>query len=573
MNRTFLLPLTLLACSSLFAQPSGRKNVIVLLLDQLRADRLSTYGNSRPSSPYIDRMAIEGVQLDRFYSNAPWTGPSQGTLVTSQHPSTHGETLFAMRSSPPAFPSYPTIAETFQAAGYKTAAFVNNPVAGPYLTGRGIGHYDLRQGFFGLAPSTGGPTVDRILSWLDSNSGAPFYMYVVLWEPHNPYNPPPAHDLFRNQSYPEYTSAGFGAPVYDLFRLANLGDRKAIERIIQLYDGKIHEVDETVGRLMNGLRLRGLKQNTIVMLTSDHGELLYSHPEDYLTADHRSLYDAAVHVPAIFWGAGIPENKRVNGIASHLDTAPTLLDIAGAPALPGAQGKSLAPMILSGVQSVNEFVYAEQDLSERLRSVRDSRYKLIFNPETGVRQLFDTVKDPREEQDLVAIFPNRTEWLSGVLEDWTKRFAPPATVLEERYRATAPRSPVIDELTTGGNLHLNGIGWLPVDCDTCYLKRAYVTDGIAAGETPRTATWRTDNVMRGLYRISIWFGAVPGGLSSEIPVTVQTANGPVPFRVNPARNPGAWQELGTFEDPVSVTLTNETRGRVMVDAVQFDSIR
>jgi arylsulfatase A-like enzyme len=115
-----------------------------------------------------------------------------------------------------------------------------------------------------------------------------------------------------------------------LFRWADLGDRKAIERMTQLYDGKIHFVDSYLGRVLDKLRDSGLARNTIVFLTSDHGKLLYSHPDDFLTFDHRSLYDQVMHVPGIIWGAGVPQGKTIDALATHIDIAPTLLELASA---------------------------------------------------------------------------------------------------------------------------------------------------------------------------------------------------------------------------------------------------
>ena len=108
-----------------------------------------------------------------------------------------------------------------------------------------------------------------------------------------------------------------------------LGDQKAIERLYQLYDGKIHFIDRYVGEILDRVRALGLEENTLVVLTSDHGELLYSHPSDYLTFDHRSLYDAVLHIPMIMAGPGVPRERVIDGLGSNVDTAPTVLELAG----------------------------------------------------------------------------------------------------------------------------------------------------------------------------------------------------------------------------------------------------
>src|ERR1700730_2895648 len=325
-------------------------NVVVILADQLQANRLHTYGNPRPTSPNIDALASAGVKFNRYYSVAPWTAPSQGTIATSLYPSRHGETLFMQRTSPPAFtPDTVTLAQTFKNSGYHTGAFVNNAVAGPYLLGKGFDDFDVQVGVSLTPASKAENTNPRIFNWLDKVQSNPFFLYIDYWEPHSPYAPPPTHDLFKSDAYPDQTTVGFDpSPAeLNLVRWANLNDRQAIARIIQLYDGFIHYVDFYIGQLVDEFKRRGLYDNTIFLISSDHGELLYSHPEDYLNMHQRSLYEAALHVPALFFGKNIPTGKTVNVLASNIDLAPTLLALAGAAPMPVSQvqGLSLAPLI------------------------------------------------------------------------------------------------------------------------------------------------------------------------------------------------------------------------------------
>src|SRR5581483_515710 len=127
------------------AQSPPRKNVILISIDQCQADRLHIYGNSRQTSPNLDRMAAEGVCFRRFYSAAPWTAPSYTAMMTSQYPSRHGVTLFFPRQVEAPKPDATLLAELFRSAGYQTSAFVNNSVAGKHVTGRGFDEYDEGQ--------------------------------------------------------------------------------------------------------------------------------------------------------------------------------------------------------------------------------------------------------------------------------------------------------------------------------------------------------------------------------------------------------------------------------------------
>src|SRR2546423_11216684 len=264
-KQVWLLFLLLAGGRSLFAQQ--RTNVILLVCDQMQADRLHAYGNPRATSPNIDRMAAEGVRFERFYAAAPWTAPSYSSMLTSQYPSRHGVTIFFPRDMDAQKPESIMLPEWFRKSGYETAAFVNNSVAGKNITGRGFELYDegqLRPPSIterrGLAnPEYQAPAAtDRILRWLDAPHQKPFFLFVLYWEPHSPYNPPPEHDIFKSQAYPEVTNTGWDVLTGRLFRWADLGDSKAIERMTQLYDGKIHFVDEYVGKLLDKLRSTGL---------------------------------------------------------------------------------------------------------------------------------------------------------------------------------------------------------------------------------------------------------------------------------------------------------------------------
>jgi arylsulfatase A-like enzyme len=475
--------------------------------------------------------------------------------------------------------------EWFQKAGYDTAAFVNNSVAGKNITGRGFDLYDegqLRPPSIterrGLAnPEYQAPAAtDRILRWLDSPHQKPFFLFALYWEPHSPYNPPPEHDIFKSSAYPDVTNTGWDVLSGRLFRWADLGDSKAIERMTQLYDGKIHFVDLYVGKLLDKLRSTGLGGNTVVMLTSDHGELLYSHPEDYLTFDHRSLYDQVMHVPGILWGAKVPHGKTVAAMAHHIDIAPTLLAFAGLPAKPDAQGTNLLPAAEGKMERIHEYVFGEQDILEPLRSVRDSRFKLILNERTGRKQLFDDRADPGEFTDIAVRKPEVAKNLADALERWRKDNEPPASERDARWRAAVGQSPpetIIDEVTTGAHLQLTGAGWHQADQESNFKGGCFWTEPAQADETPRTASWRVDNPMIGSYRVSIWFGGLPEGkISSNTIFTVHSQDGSRSFTVDQTKPTGGWRVLATIKDPISVNLTNRANGRVIVDAVKFERL-
>lgn len=577
--------ITLLLGMAGIAQESSQKpDVLVLVLDQLRADQLHCYGNPRQDSPNIDRLAQRGVRFAHYFTVASWTSPSFGSLHTSLYPSKHGVTLFWRPGMPLINKDVPMLAQDFKYHGYYTTAFVNNGLAGEQLTGRGFDEYyeaqrsaqdvNITERVAGNNLYTAPSTTAHVLAWLDKHKSQRFFLYVHFMEPHSPYDPPPQDDLYKSDAYPYMSQTGYDVARGALLRLAMLGDQKAIERLYQLYDGKIHFVDRYVGQILDRLQTLGLDQKTVVLLTSDHGELLYSHPKDFLTFDHRSLYDTDLHIPLIVAGPRVPEGRVINGMGSNVDTAPTLLDLAGLPDLPDAEGHSLTPMIEGKTQSINQYVYAEEDVAIPMRSVRSARYKLILNLWTGKEQLFDLERDPGELTDVAQENPGVVKKLDPLLRAWMKANTPSRAVQIRRWRIyTAPEKvTTIDDQTIGGRLLLTGGGW---HSDTAPESGNFAGGCFwtGKGDGSRTAVWRNDDPMLGTYKIYVYYGrpAIPS-LATNAPFTIVTDSGRETTHVNFNHGAGEWQLLETAKDPRYVEETNAADGAIIVDAVKFDRI-
>lgn len=576
-----------LAISSAVAQDSSKKpNVVVFVLDQLRADQLHCYGNPRETSPNIDQLAASGALFARFNTVAPWTSPSFSSLHTSLYASRHGVTLFWRPGMPLLNKDTPKLAENMQSAGYYTAAFVNNSLAGYPLTGSGFDEYFERsESALDITQRRGAPvggdvaanTTSQVLQWLDDHHDGtqPFFLYVHFMEPHSPYNPPPQDDIFKSGPYSFMTVTGYDLVGGALLRMATNGNQDAIQRLYQLYDGKIHNVDRYVGDILNRIKQLGLDKNTYIVLTSDHGELLYSHPEDFLTFDHRSLYDADLHVPLIVAGPRIPEGEKIESLASNVDTAPTILDLVGAAPLSDAEGHSLTPLLLGKAASINKYLYAGEDVEIPLRSVRDVRYKLIRNLWTGKEQLFDMQEDPGELHDIAAHDPAEVRELDSQLDAWMKVNEPSRQLQLKRWRIyTQPEKTVIvDDVTTGARFLISPCAEWHSDENAGSANYDGSSFWTAGGTGSRKAIWRGDNPLIGTYNISVYIGRPEAGtLATNAPYKVVTAEGSKTVLVDLKDNPGTWKSLGTFKDPHYVELTDDANGVVVADAVKFDRI-
>ena len=291
-------------------------DVVLVTLDTVRADRMGFLGSTRKGlTPALDALAREAVVFERAYAQAPMTTVSHASILTGTHPPFHRVQDFGL-ALPPSAPYLPAL---LKLAGYRTAAFVGSMVLdpkGPIAPGfdRGFDVYDagFRTRKDGADPYAtkerrGSEVVARALAWLDRRPAGPVFLWVHLYDAHDPYDPP--------------------APFKERFAK-------------DPYDGEIASVDAAVGRLLAGLRERKLYDGALVVVASDHGESLGEHGED---THGVFLYEATIHVPLLLrLPGGRDAGRRVRARVSLVDVAPTVLAAAGGRRPPGRAGP-LAP--------------------------------------------------------------------------------------------------------------------------------------------------------------------------------------------------------------------------------------
>jgi len=595
------------------AQDPPPYNIILLTPDQLRADSMQTYDYPLPDTPHVDEFARQGTVFTRAYSAGPWTTPSFGAILTGMFPTVHGMTLPPFQGCGlnithpmvegglppvPAFlilsPHKPILPELLRAHGVVTAADNANCWSVWDVLQRGWdqlkffsgsqshveGHPDLADPFYLTAPKT--------LAWaqqfLSANRDRRFFIWVHFMEPHSPYNAPREYDHFRTpDDYPNLYDDN-GAETRELHTLATLGDVHAIHRLEQLYASKILYVDHYVGELMRTVAELGLDKNTIIVLLSDHGELLYTHPKDFNMADHRSVYDADLHIPLIFRGPGIPAGKRSDALASHYDVLPTLLDLEGLSAPSNLDGMSLKPIFSGQASSVHPYLFGEESVLTPQYSVRDARYKLIETLRTGEIQCFDNQTDPGETEDICGQIPQKAVELKHELDlhiqamigkaksypDWENNQA--LAVLEQRdskaLETLAPRELSIAP-PGGAHFQLTGRVWRMVQGATDSRELDYWAP---PGPGTASAIWRSDTPLIGDYEVSLWYtgGSDPGQkLATDANFTVHFKGGTLSFPMDQSQGQGRWNVLGRFHDPAGVELMNRASGPVVAGKVRF----
>ena len=355
------------------APAPGRRSVLLVTIDTLRADRLGCYGDAAARTPRIDALAAQGTLFERAYTPAPITLPAHASLFTGLIPPAHGvrgNGAFALA------PGKPTLAEALRRHGLATAAFVGGfPLSRRFGLDRGFDHYDDRMAKAGgvhyeYAERRGTEVVDAAVAWLAGRPG-PVFAWVHLFDPHAPYDPPPAY--------------------------AVAGDP---------YRGEIASVDAAFARLLEAWDAR--PEPDVVAVTADHGEAFGEHGEQ---SHSLFVYDVTLRVPLLVRAPGVAAGRRAPEPVSLVDLGATLLALAGAPGgLPGTNlfaPAAAAPLYAETLAPRLDFGWSE------LRSIREGRHKLIRAPRP---ELFDVVADPAETRDLAASEPRTVARLAAALD-------------------------------------------------------------------------------------------------------------------------------------------------------------
>ena len=433
--------------------PAGvdRPSILLLVADTLRADHVGAYGYGKARTPHLDGLARSGAIFDPAYASASWTGPATASILTGLHPSTHGFMTYQNRIRGDAA----SVAGIFSLAGYRTAGFAANPIVSPrFGFGEGFDLWDADLEPDPLARHAEAPlaltlqrlglwkrpeifpradrVVDRALGWLDRVPDKPFFLYLHFMDPHDPYAPPAEFDEAAGESAASDLTMQFGTlqAIAQGRRAAGPAD---LERMIQLYDGAISYMDQEIGRLLDQLARRGLRDRTIVLFTSDHGEEFNEH--DGLGHEH-SLHEELVRLPFIVAGPGIPAGRALWGPARQIDVAPTLLEAAGLPAPARIDGASLWGSMARGELLERRDVLMEESFIgirgpwHAFRAIRRGDLKLTgraFNPGGGWTwewALHDLALDPGERFEIAAERPAESSELRAGLEAWAGRDLP-----------------------------------------------------------------------------------------------------------------------------------------------------
>lgn len=389
-------------------------SILLVTIDTLRADHLGTYGYSRATSPHLDALALRATVFEQAYTFWPKTRGSFVMMHTGRTPSQNGYS----KTHPVLLDFNPTIASVLKAAGYRTAASVDNPnVAKNLGYAKGFDSYRETWEETALATEmdrTRAITGDGVAFLQKASADAPFFLWLHYVNPHAPYAPPAPFDT----AFAAGSDAGPRLPVVESFHggipkqwSVKGRDRKAW--YVAQYDGEIAAVDAEVGKVLAALDASPARDRTVVVVTSDHGESLGEH--DYYFDHGENLFDPCLRIPLLVAVPG-RQGARSDVLASTLDVMPTILDAAKVSWPPDLAGESRL-----GASSTRTRLFAQNERS--LSATLDRRFKAVSTPGDGGARVafYDREKDPGETKDLAPAAPAELRPARRELELWLER--------------------------------------------------------------------------------------------------------------------------------------------------------
>ncbi|MCP5101759.1 MAG: sulfatase-like hydrolase/transferase [bacterium] len=405
-------------CKEKNAVPSG-PNIILVTIDTLRADHLSSYGYHRETSPFIDGIADRSLVFKNAYATSSWTAPSMASIFTGLYPRRHGVLHGVAHGAEGAVvdqemlsPRFPTIAKILKTAGYTTFGVSSN---GHVSRGTGFaGGFDYFKTHWFMKCPVPNNTVKK---WLKHIRKAPrYFLWMHYFDPHNPYTPRmpwvKAYTM-ASGSYGKWTREPMVNPKEYIEDTRK--DGNALNTLIDRYDSEINYCD---GYIKDLLELLAPDDNTLIIITSDHGEAFLEHDQLLHGA---TLFDEVIRVPLLIKlpGKGTT-GKTITRPVSNRDIFSTIVDIAGLETAEKIPGNSLFPLATGNAAVPAQWpIYYELDWVGFGKAVRSGDWKLIIDGrEEKKRFLFDMRSDPAESRNLVEERSEEAKRLESLLKNW-----------------------------------------------------------------------------------------------------------------------------------------------------------
>ncbi len=404
--------------------------IVFIAIDTLRADHLSCYGYQRPTSPNIDKLAQEGVLFSNAFAPGIPTTPAYTVMYTGLHPMTTGIITHAAPDKDQYLnPKIPVLPEILRGKGYTTAAVDNLYNIKNYFT-RGYDYY-MNPRYLQLI--TADTINEMAIPWIKQNKNKDFFLFLHYWDPHSPYLPP---QRYRNLYYPgdpydpdnhsmDPVKKQLVYPFYKVWHYDLLKNPTDINYLSAQYDSEINYVDEKIAEILYTLEEIGIVEDTLIILTSDHGENMTEHE---LYFGHTGVYETIIHIPLILrWPGKFPQGKKIKTMVQHTDYAPTILDILKVSSGKQMEGKSLLPLIEDKTQQGYQEIYTSECHWRAVRAVRTKEWKLIKAVDKGKiyempdRELYNLKTDPGETCNLAQEEREVADELDFKMQKWLEK--------------------------------------------------------------------------------------------------------------------------------------------------------
>ena len=396
-----------------------KPHIVLISIDTLRADRLGGYGYSLNTSPVIDKLAARGVLFENAFASRGETWPALTSIMTSKYPHQHGVRMNGIRYEE----NLKTLAGELKESGYTTAGFISNAVSARWDS------FDFFEGLGGYDQSLRDSEITEIaVDWIREYSKKNrIFVWIHYNLPHYPYT---EHAGFTEQFVdPNYAGSVDGSEelLKQVFEEQRNLAPEDLARIQALYDAEIALVDSNVGRVWSAIKSSGVEDNTLIVLTADHGEELHEHNKYFFHS--ASVYDSVLHVPLIFTLPGVVNsNRKVDGVVEEIDIAPTILDLVGIEIPEDFVGRSLKSVLLGADLTAETAAFSEY--LDNMVSVRTSRYRFLLNP-TGrgtaenypiaKMELYDLEETGKEEVNIVDVNPTVAKQLNDRITQWVQQ--------------------------------------------------------------------------------------------------------------------------------------------------------
>lgn len=389
-------------------------NVILIVVDSLRADQLSFYGYQKSTTPSIDNFVCDSILFRNTIASAPWTSPSIGNILTSQYPGVLGYLDKTIKLDD----KFITLPEIFKLNGYLTKGIISHVlIASNLLFSQGFDSYD-EDNALGHEHISSHSITDKALSFLKENKDKKFFLFLHYFDPHYDYIMHEKYNYFPNYNGPLYS----GQSIQEMRSVSKDLNEVDIKYLNAMYDSEISFTDEHIGRLFAGMKDMGLYDKALIIFTADHGEEL-AEKSDKFIGHQKKLSQAVLHVPLIIKLPNKKEEKVMDDYVGLIDILPTIIKYLNLkiPANFDYDGEIIDLEQLKRIN--NNPIFSETYRVLRLQSVITEGWKLIEAKSGAVKELYDLDSDPMEMKNLKKENPNIALKLKRILEKWVDYIA------------------------------------------------------------------------------------------------------------------------------------------------------